>query len=57
MNLYKLFILGINIKYIPFCILYMCINDPMAFKEYFGICLTLVIYLYYNYTLFLVRFR
>ena len=33
MNLYGLFILGVNIKYIVFCILYRYINVPMAFKE------------------------
>ena len=33
MNLYGLFILGVNIKYIVFSILYRHINVPMAFKE------------------------
>ena len=33
MNLYELFILGVNIKYIPFSILYRHINVPLAFKE------------------------
>ena len=33
MNLYELFILGINIKYIVFSILYKHINVPMACKE------------------------
>ena len=31
MNLYELFILGVNIKYI---VLYKHINVPMAFKEF-----------------------
>ena len=34
MNLYALFILGVNIKYIPFSILYRHINVPMGFKEF-----------------------
>ena len=33
MNLYELFILGVNIKYIVFSILYKHINVPMAYKE------------------------
>ena len=33
MNLYELFILGVNIKYIVFCILYKRINVPLACKE------------------------
>ena len=33
MNLYGLFILDINIKYIVFSILYRHINVPMACKE------------------------
>ena len=33
MNLYELFILGVNIKYIVFSILYGHINVPMACKE------------------------
>ena len=33
MNLYELFILGVNIKYIPFSILYRHIKVPMAFKK------------------------
>ena len=33
MNLYGLFILGVNIKYIVFSILYRHINVLMAFKE------------------------
>ena len=33
MNLYELFILGVNIKYIVFSILYRHINVPMACKE------------------------
>ena len=33
MNLYGLFILGVNIKYIVFSILYRHINVPMACKE------------------------
>ena len=33
MNLYGLFILGVNIKYIVFSILYRHINVPMALKE------------------------
>ena len=33
MNLYGLFILGVNIKYIVFSILYRDINVPMACKE------------------------
>ena len=34
MNLYELFILGVNIKYIVSSILYRHINVPMACKEY-----------------------
>ena len=33
MNLYELFILGINTKYIVFSILYRRINVPTACKE------------------------
>ena len=33
MNLYELFILGVNIKYIVFSILYRHINVPTACKE------------------------
>ena len=33
MNLYELFILGVNIKYVVFSILYRHINEPMACKE------------------------
>ena len=33
MNLYGLFILDVNIKYIVFSILYRHINVPMACKE------------------------
>ena len=33
MNLYELFILGVNIKYMVFSILYRHINVPMACKE------------------------
>ena len=33
MNLYRLFILDVNIKYIVFSILYRHINVPMACKE------------------------
>ena len=33
MNLYELFISGVNIKYIVFSILYWHINVPMACKE------------------------
>ena len=33
MNLYGLFILDVNIKYIVFSILYRHINFPMAYKE------------------------
>ena len=33
MNLYELFILGVNIKYIVFSILYRHINVSMACKE------------------------
>ena len=33
MNLYELFILGVNIKYVVFSILYKHINVPMAYKE------------------------
>ena len=33
MNLYGLFILGVNIKYLVFSILYRHINVPMACKE------------------------
>ena len=33
MNLYRLFILGVNIKYIIFSILYRHINVAKAFKE------------------------
>ena len=33
MNLYGLFILDVNVKYIVFCILYRHINVPMACKE------------------------
>ena len=33
MNLYEHFILGVNIKYIVFSILYRHINVPMACKE------------------------
>ena len=32
-NLYGLFILGVNIKYMLFSILYGHINTPVAFKE------------------------
>ena len=32
-NLYELFILGVNIKYIVFSVLYRHINVPMTFKE------------------------
>ena len=34
MNLYWPFILGVNIKYMFFSILYGHINVPMAFKEF-----------------------
>ena len=34
MNLYGLFILDVNIKYIVFSILYRHINVPMACKEF-----------------------
>ena len=34
MNLYELFILGVNIKYIVFSILYRHINVPMVCKEF-----------------------
>ena len=33
MNLYGLFILGVNIKYMLFSILYVHINVPVALKE------------------------
>ena len=33
MNLYELFILGVNIKYVVFSILYRHINVPTACKE------------------------
>ena len=33
MNLYGLFILDVNIKYMVFSILYRHINVPMAYKE------------------------
>ena len=47
MNLYGLFILGVNIKYIVISILYRHINVPMAFKELIISCLQKEKHFYY----------
>ena len=43
MNLYGLFILGVNIKYLVFSILYRHINVPMACKELIRLALCLLL--------------
>ena len=47
MNLYGLFILGVNIKYIVISILYRHINVPMALKELIISCLQKEKHFYY----------